>query len=105
MAQDKLNQPAKFEVEIAGVTLILRSEHKKEMVEKLVSKVDQSINDYLKKDISFQNALLLTSLNYAEELVTLKSAAKEELSQIKSQAQQTLINLEDSTDTRAPLDN
>ena len=105
MAESTLDQSKRFEVEIAGVSLTLRSHHDKKMVEKLVSMVDDSINEYSKKDISFQNALLLTSLNYAEELVTLKSVAKEELNQIKSQAQQTLISLDSSTDNRANLDN
>ena len=105
MAHSKQDEPTRFEVEIAGISLVLRSQHSIEMVEKLVSKVDQSINDYVKRGISFQNALLLTSLNYAEELVTLKSAAKEELTQIKSQAQQTLLNLESSQNSRVDLDN
>ena len=105
MAESALDQSKKFEVEIAGISLTLRSHHDKKMVEKLVTMVDDSINEYLKRDISFQNALLLTSLNYAEELVTLKSAAKEELTQIKSQAQQTLLSIESSQNSRATLDN
>ena len=88
-----------YEVQVAGVSLKLRSSHDPETVEELTQLVDQKVRETLEagSSISFQNALILTALNLAEDQLLLKRAAQRELTSIEQQTQSILDQLEEST--------
>ena len=88
-----------YEVQVAGVSLKLRSSHDPETVEELTQLVDQKVRETLDAapSISFQNALILTALNLAEDQLLLKKAARTELASIEKQAQFVLDQLEENT--------
>lgn len=95
-----------YEIEIAGLPLKLRSSHDEKTVKELSRMVDSKVNEALNmgQNVSFQNALLLSALHIAEELVLLKRAAASELGQIEKQAQSILSGLESSPISRMRLD-
>ena len=96
-----------FEVTLAGVPLKLKSGQDPEMVKKLVSFVDNKVQEALPgtKSGSIQNAALLAALNMAEELFELKAQAVSELEKFEKKAQKVLSDLESSRPPRAGLDN
>jgi cell division protein ZapA len=97
-----------YEVQIAGMALKLRSSHDQETVNQLVSMVDQKLQETLEgaPTISFQNALLLTALNLAEDQMLVKKAARKELVHIEQRAQKILDQIEeDSQGPSSALDN
>ncbi|MEQ1877123.1 MAG: cell division protein ZapA [Bdellovibrionia bacterium] len=87
-----------YEVQLAGLSLKLKTSHDAETVNNLVSFVNQKVNEALKltKSGSIQNAALLASLNIAEELIILKQKALSELDRIEAKAQRVLTDLESS---------
>ena len=88
-----------YEVQVAGISLKLRSSHDSETVDELTQIVDQKVRETLDaaSTISFQNALILTALNLAEDQLLLKKAARKELASIESQTQFILDQLEENT--------
>ncbi len=96
-----------YEVQLGGLTLKLKSSHDIKTVEKLISLVDDKINEAMTMgpSMSFQNALLLASLHIAEDVVVLKQNAQKNIQSIEDQALKILTELESSSDeTQAPLD-
>ena len=93
------NSKSVYEVQVAGISLKLRSSHDPETVEELTQLVDQKVRETLEAapSISFQNALILTALNLAEDQLLLKKAARTELASIEKQAQSVLDQLEENT--------
>ncbi len=87
-----------FEVEIAGVPLRLKSSHNEQTVKELVQMVDGKVHEALKasKTGSIQNAVILASLNLAEEFLNLKRKTKSELDQLEARARRVLMELENS---------
>lgn len=87
-----------FEVEIAGVPLRLKSSHDEQTVKELVELVDGKVREALSasKTGSIQNAVILASLNLAEEFLMLKRKTKSELEGLESRAQRVLMELESS---------
>lgn len=96
-----------FEVQIAGLPLKLRSSHDENTVNELTRIVDAKVNEALSsgQNISFQNAILLSALHIAEDLILLKRAAQTELGDLEKQANQILSDLESSPISRIRLDN
>jgi cell division protein ZapA len=92
------------EVKIAGVSLKIRSAHDEETVNQLVQFVNDKINEALavNKSGSFQDSMLLASLNMAEELVLLKKHARRELDRLDQKTRSVISELEAS---RAGLNN
>jgi len=95
-----------YDVQIAGLTLKLRSSHDQETVNQLASTVDQRLKETLEASpaISFQNALILTALNLAEDHLLLKKAALRELSSVETRAQKILESFEEHQGPRSTLD-
>lgn len=87
-----------FEVEIAGMSLKLRSSHDEQTVQELVSFVDQKINEALPKvkNGSLQTAAVLAVLNVSEELMLLKRQARRELERLESKTERVITSLEAS---------
>lgn len=87
-----------YEVQVAGLPLKLRSSHDKATVDELIRFVDQKINEVAQAapHVSFQNALLLASLNIAEDLLLLKRVAREELSVLEGRAERILEQIEEA---------
>ena len=102
-------QPEKnlYEIEVAGLSLKLRSSHNQETVEELAELVDNKIQEALAlgQNISFQNALLLAALHIAEDLTLLKRTANLELGKLEGRAQEILSEIESSPISRLRLDN
>ena len=94
-----------YEVQIAGLPLKLRSSHDQETVDKLIKIVDSKLQDTMASmpSLSFQNAILLTALNIAEEHLLLKKAAEEELNLIEKRTQKLLDQMEDIQTDSSPL--
>jgi cell division protein ZapA len=67
-------------------------------VNELIQLVDHKVKDALESAprISFQNALLLTALNIAEELMLLKKTARLELEAVETRAHKILDQIEES---------
>lgn len=96
-----------YDVQVAGLSLKLRSSHDLETVEELTALVDEKISEAfsLGSNVSFQNALLLAALHIAEDLTLLKRAANSELLRLESKAQKILSDLESSPISRLRLEN
>lgn len=96
-----------YEVQIAGLPLKLKSSQKKETVDELIQCVDSKLKETMESapNMSFQNALLLTALNLAEELLLLKKMAGEELNLIENRTQQILDQMEEIQTTSSSLSN
>lgn len=86
-----------YEVHIAGMPLKLKSSQNQETVDELIKCVDTKLQETMESmpSLSFQNALLLTALNLAEEHLLLKKAAGSELSLIENRAQKLLDQMEE----------
>ena len=93
-----------YEVQIAGLQLKLRSSHDPETVNELVEFVDHKIKEAMssQSQISFQNALLLASLNITEDFLLLKKVAGAELSNLEARAERILDQIEDSRQDLRP---
>jgi cell division protein ZapA len=92
-----------LDVEIAGMTLRLKSSHDEATVHDLVRYVDHRIHEALPltKNASLQTAALLACLNIAEELILLKRKANAELNRVETKAQRILHHLENSQTPRS----
>lgn len=88
-----------YEVTLGNLSLRLLSYHDEKMVNELVLLLNQKINKVLsqKKDINFQSALFLVSLNMVEELFFMKKKAFHLLNHIEEEAQSVLTNLKISS--------
>jgi cell division protein ZapA len=95
-----------YEVQVGGLTLKLKSSHDLETVEKLITLVDDKINEAmaLSPNMSFQNALLLSALHIAEDVVVLKQKAQKNIQSMEDQALKILTQLESSSETQLGLD-
>lgn len=96
-----------YEVQVAGLSLKLKSSHDEKTVRELSTLVDKKVNEALAlgKNVSFQNALLLAALHLAEEITLLKQAANSKLQAIEQKSLDILSELEDSPISRIRLDN
>jgi cell division protein ZapA len=96
----------RFEVEIVGIPLRLKSSHSEETVQQLVKlvndKIQQSLNST--KSDSIQTALLLACLNLAEEFLMFKRKALNDLSTVESRALEIVANLESTQTPSVGLD-
>ncbi len=93
-----------FEVQIAGVSLRLKSSHDEQTVKELVRLVDEKIREALPltKTGSIQNASILASLNLAEDYLMLKRKTLSELDGLEAKAQKVISEME-STRSHAPI--
>jgi cell division protein ZapA (FtsZ GTPase activity inhibitor) len=87
-----------YDVNIAGIPLKLKSEKDPELVKKLISYVDNKVQEALPatKSGSLQNAALLATLNMAEELFELKGKALTQLDKFEKKALSLIDELESS---------
>lgn len=101
MAQVKetTNKTHIYDVEIAGISLKLKSEKDAAVVKKLISFVDKRIADALPatKSGSVQNAALLALLNLAEEFSELKTTALMKLEKFEKKTLKIIEDIESST--------
>ena len=95
-----------YEVEVAGVTLKLRSSHDEEMVRELVALVNEKISDVKNglSTIPHEKALLLAALHMAEEVTLLKKSALTEIDQIEERMHGILNELESSPVSQIRMD-
>ncbi len=96
MPPDILQNKTTYEVQIAGLPLKLRSSHDAQTVRELVSIVDGKVKEVLDTNshISFQKAVLLVTLHFAEEGMLLKKALGSELNHLEAKAKDLLSDLE-----------
>ncbi len=89
-------EKALYDVTIAGMRLKVRTALSEESVHQLVDLVDGKVKATLKrsKNKSLQKALLLASLNIAEELIALKTQVRKELDRLEGQAIEIVSELE-----------
>lgn len=85
-----------YDVQVAGLALKLRSSHDAQTVSDLIKFVDQKVKEAMTANstASYQNALLLASLNIAEELLLLKKTATYELDKVEERARLILDQIE-----------
>lgn len=95
-----------YDVQVAGISVRLKSSHSEETVSRLTTYISDKIENAQKANpqSSFQNVLFLTCLQMAEELVFTKTELSSELNSIKSEALQLLGDLEASPLNQATLD-
>jgi cell division protein ZapA len=76
-----------YEFHIAGVPYRLKTHHEAQVVEQLVGLVHQKMQQALRitRSGSYQNAAVLTALQLAEELTSLKYNAQNQIAEIESQ--------------------
>ena len=81
-----------YNVHVGGLSLKLRSTHDAKTVEELVQIVDQKVKEAMQTNVtaSFQNALVLATLNLAEELMLLKKTLFVELDHIETRGREVL---------------
>lgn len=103
MASEEVKQT--YNVQVAGVPLRLRSSHDQQTVDQLVEIVSEKVEEVLNsgKSVSFQNALLLSSLHLAEELVLLKRLALDEIDGVQQRAEKILSDLEEAPTVQANI--
>jgi cell division protein ZapA len=96
-----------FEVEIAGLPLKVRSSHDEATVRTLIQTVDGKVKEVMEANpnISYQKAIVLVSLHFAEEGLLLKKIIYNELTALETKAKDLLSNLESSPVSRWRLDN
>jgi cell division protein ZapA len=96
-----------YEVQIAGLPLKLRSSHDHQTVNELISLVNDRVGKALElnPNISFQKAVLLASLNIAEDLLFFKRTAHLELNELERKAKRVLTELESAPPSRGKLEN
>lgn len=87
-----------FNFKIAGVSYKIKTSHDEETVNELVELVNKKVTDALNltKNQSFQNAAVLTALNFAEEMILLKRRALAELEKLEAKAVKLAHDLESS---------
>lgn len=92
---------------IAGVPYKLKTSHDDATVQELVDFVNSKMNQALSitKNGSFQNAAVLTAMNLAEELILLKRKAHRELEKLEEKALRISLELENSKNSKAVLNN
>ncbi len=90
-----------YEVKMAGLPFRVFSSQNEKMVDELVSLVDQRVGEILKekKGASFEKAICLVSLNFAEELCVLKQKSLDRLQRIEDQVDDILTDIEPSSST------
>ncbi|MCB0392606.1 MAG: cell division protein ZapA [Bdellovibrionales bacterium] len=95
-----------YEVQVAGLSLKLKSSHDENTVRELSSLVDKKVNEALAlgKNVSFQNALLLAALHLAEDITLLKQSANNKLDNLEQKSLDILSELEDSPISRIRID-
>ena len=97
----KENAPAtkNLDVEIAGISLKLRTNHSKEVVDQLVSFVDNRCKRVMNtnRKTPVETAAILAALSIAEDLFTLKKEAKESLDQLSLESGKLLAHLEEAS--------
>ena len=104
--QENLLTKNMYEVEVAGLPLRLRSSHDEATVQELVQLVNNKVQEVLRSSpqVSYQNALLLTSLHLAEDLIFLRRSTVTEIDRIENQTRQLIAELESSPVSRVHLD-
>ena len=87
-----------LDVEIAGISLKLRTNHPQEVVDQLVRFVDQRCKRVMNssRKTSVETAAILAALSIAEDLFTLKKEAKDSLNQLSIESGKLLSHLEES---------
>ncbi len=95
----------RYEVEIVGIPLRLKSSHSEETVQQLVKLVNDRIQKSLgsTKSESLQTAMLLACLNLAEEFLMFKKKALNDISSVETHAIEIVSSLE-SAQTQGGLD-
>ena len=93
---DHVTEKQLYEVTIAGLRFKLRSAHDQKTVDKLTQIVRDKFESvqHHHKQISSQNALMLTALHLAEDLISTKKSTQLKLSQFEGRAREILLNLE-----------
>ena len=94
-----------YDVQIAGVSLRVRSSHDESTVKKLIDTINSKVEDSLAKNISFPKALALTALLLAEEKLIFQKKALDHISEIESDAQKIIDQLDSSHLTEVVLEN
>jgi cell division protein ZapA len=92
-----------YEVQIAGLPLKLRSSHDQDTVNQLAKLVDEKLRETQDSapNITFQNALILTALNMAEDLMLLRQSALREVRGLEGRTQKILDQLENHRSTQS----
>lgn len=95
-----------YDVQVAGLPLRLKSSHDENTVQELIDLVDAKVKEAMAANstISFQKALLLTSLHIAEELVFLKRAVRSRLDLLETKAKGILTELDSSPVAQLSID-
>ena len=95
-----------YEVHVAGMPLRLKSSHDEKTVQELIDLVDAKIKGAMASNssISFQKALLLASLNMAEDLVFLKRAVRSRLDSLETKTKTILTELDSSPLAKLTID-
>ncbi len=90
-----------YEVQIAGMTLKLRSSHDSKTVDELVQTVNDKVQEVQNHStrISPQSALVLAGLHLAEDLILMKRSAQLELCQLETRACEILSDLDRESTT------
>ena len=94
---DKVEANTKnFDVEIAGISLKLRTNHPKEVVDQLVRFVDGRCRRAMsaQRKTSVETAAVLAALSIAEDLFSLKQETKQSLDKLSIQTGKLLSQLE-----------
>ncbi len=96
MENDSKKDKTVFETQIAGMSFKLRTAHNEETVNELVDFVNNKFQQALKgtKSGSVANAIVLASLNIAEEYMILKKKASLELDNLLEETQKISSDLE-----------
>ncbi len=87
-----------YDVQIGGVSLVLKSDHQPEKVEKLIQFVESKVANSIanNSNVSMQKALILSCLNLAEDYVNLKESARNQINQMESKILSLMSILESS---------
>ena len=95
-----------YDVQVAGLPLRLRSSHDERTVQELIDLVDGKVKEALttNSQISFQKALLLASLNVAEDLIFLKRAIRDRLDTLENKSKSILSELDSTPLGRLTVD-
>ncbi|MGE3681772.1 MAG: cell division protein ZapA [Bdellovibrionales bacterium] len=106
MHPDKSPSSETYEVQVAGVSLRLKSSHSEQTVQELIDLVDSKIKEALSanNNVSFQKALMLASLHMAEDLIFLKRAVNSHLDKLESKAKGILNELDSTPLNRLTID-
>lgn len=100
MATYSKNQLKTYEVQVGGCALRLKSSHDSTTLNEILQVVEKQIaasKNQSKGAVSAQKTLALSCLNFAEELVFLKSTVSRHLDQLESAAQSVFSELKSSS--------